>query len=197
MQRLHALDITTGAEKFGGPVVITATVPGVGDGSSGGKVTFNPLTQFQRSSLLLLNGIVYIAFASHGDNGAYHGWLLGYNAQTLQQVSVFNSTPDNGEGGIWMGGDGPAADSSGNIYLSTGNGTFSASTGGTGYGDTVIKLATANGLKVSDYFTPDDQSYLNTVDADLGSGGVLLLPDQPGPLSSTSPLPRVRKERSI
>jgi hypothetical protein len=174
-QNLHALDITSGTEMPGSPVEITASVPGSGSGSSGGTVAFQPLYQLNRPGLLLLNGVVYIAFGSHGDIGPYHGWVLGYSASTLAQIAVFNTTPNGSEGAVWQGGQGLVADAD-NIYFMTGNGTFDANTGGTEYGDSVVKLATSTGLSVSDYFTPDNQSSLNQSDADLGSGGPTLLP---------------------
>jgi hypothetical protein len=173
---LHALDITNGAEKFGGPATITATVNGTGDGSSGGTITFNPLRQLNRPGLLLLNGNVYICFAAHCDITPYHGWVFAYNATTLQQSAVFNTTPNGKDGGIWQGGTAPSVDSSGNIYVVTGNGTFDVNTGGTDYGDSVMKLSTATGISVSDYFTPNNQAALSSADLDLGSGGILLLP---------------------
>jgi hypothetical protein len=179
-QHLHALDLATGAEKFGGPVEIHATVRGHGGGNVGGKISFNPLIQFSRVGLLLLDGVVYIAWASHGDVGPYHGWVMGYTAKGLRQVSVFNTTPDSLRGGIWMSGGALAADANHNIYLATGNGGFNANKGGRDYGDSVIKLSTRNGLRVVDYFTPSNQAALSARDLDLGSGGVLVLPDQPG-----------------
>jgi len=179
--RLHALDLTTGAEKFGGPIVIQAVVPGSGTGSNKGFISFNSVMHGQRPGLLLSNGVVYAAFADRGEDlEPYHGWLIGYNATTLQQVGVFNSTPNGGGSGIWQSGDGPAADANGNIYLSTGNGTFDAATGGPDYGDSVVKFNTTGGLNVGDYFTPFDQAYLSRADQDLASGGVVVLPDQPG-----------------
>jgi chitodextrinase len=178
VQRLHALDIATGTEKFGGPVVITATVPGSGVGSQGGHITFDPLLQNQRSALLLLNGVVYFGFGTHGNPSVYHGWVLGYNATTLQRVMAFNTTPNAAKGGVWHGGGGVAADASADLYFATGNGTFDGNTNGTDYGDSVLKITT--GGSVVDYFTPHDQLTLDTQDIDLGSGGVLLLPDQPG-----------------
>jgi len=180
-QRLHALDITTGAEKFGGPVVIQASVSGSGDGSVGGNLAFDPLRQNQRAALLLVNGVVYIAFASYGDNDPYHGWMLGYNAATLQQVAVFNATPNGSRGGIWQSGNGPAADSSGNVFVIIGNGTFDADVGGIDFGDSFLRLSTnAGGLTLVDFFTPFNQAFLAASDLDLGSTGPLLLPDQAG-----------------
>ncbi|HTS09748.1 MAG TPA: hypothetical protein VMP68_29550, partial [Candidatus Eisenbacteria bacterium] len=178
VQRLHALDITTGAEKFGGPVVLQGSTPGSGDGTSGGNVSFDPLHENQRPALLLSNGVVYVGFASHGDNHPWHGWVLGYSAATLQQVLVYNVTPNGYGGGIWQGGGGLAGDADGNIYFTTGNGTFDVNTGGTDYGDSVEKLTAAG--KVPDYFTPHDQSNMEANDLDLGAGGPVLLIDQTG-----------------
>jgi hypothetical protein len=179
-QRLHALDITTGAEKFRGPVVIKASVPGTGGGSVGGVITFDPFVQNQRPALLLLNGVVYISWSSWADNYAsrYHGWVTGYAASTLAQVAVFNDTPNGRQGGIWQCGGGPSAPPGGNhIFLQTGNGTFDANTGGVDYGDSFLKLSTTGGLSVSDYFTPDDQSTLDSEDLDLGIGAGLIPPE--------------------
>jgi len=181
VQRLHALDIATGAEKFGGPVVIQASVPGTGDGSVGGSVPFDPLRENQRVALLLSNGVVYAAFASVGDVDPYHGWLLGYNAATLQQVAVFNATPDGSRGGIWQAGGGPSADSAGNVYVVVGNGTFDADVGGRDFGDSFLKLSTsAGGFNLADFFTPFNQADLAANDFDLGSTDPLLLPEQTG-----------------
>jgi hypothetical protein len=184
VQRLHALDVATGAEKFGGPVVIQASVPGSGQGSSSGVVSFDAFHENQRPGLLLDNGVVWITWASFDDHTPYHGWVIGYNAQTLQQVAVFNTTPDGGLGGIWQSGGGPAADAAGDMYVITGNGTFDASSAtapNQDYGDSFIKLANgAGGLTATGYFTPFNQATLDARDEDLGSGGPLLLPDQPG-----------------
>lgn len=179
VQRLHALDIKSGAEKFGGPVVIQASVPGTGDGSQGTTVPFVSLRENQRPGLLLSNGVVYIGFASHGDQHPWHGWVLGYNATTLQQVMAYNVTPNDYGGGIWQGGCALAADSAGNIYFVTGNGAFDANTGGSDYGDSFVKLA-PNGTVV-DYFAPHDQASMDANNLDLGSGGSALLLDQSGP----------------
>ena len=179
VQELHALDITTGAEKFGGPVVIQATVPGTGPGSVGGEVSFNSLREDQRTAMLLLNGVVYFGFSSHGDVDPYYGWFMGYNATTLKQVMVFNAAPNAGDDGIWMDGDGAATDSSGDIFFITGDGTFDVNTGGVDYGDSYMKLSPSG--SVVDYFTPSAQSTLDADNLDLGSGGILLLPTQSGP----------------
>jgi hypothetical protein len=182
VHRLHALDITTGAEKSPGPVVINAAVKGRGDGSSNDSLPFDSLHQNNRPGLLLVNGNIYIGFASHCDFGPYHGWVFAYEAATFSQKGVFVSTPDGGLGGFWMSGAGLAADTNGNIFAATGNGTFDAGhIPATQFGDTILKLALSGGkLSVVDYFTPFNQGRLNLFDIDLGSGGVLLLPDQPG-----------------
>jgi hypothetical protein len=178
VQRLHALSITTGAERSGSPVVISGSVSGTGDGSVNGEIAFNAKIQLQRPALLLQNGVVYIAWASHGDNGAYHGWVMGYDASSLQRVMIFNISPNGRRGGIWQSGGGLVADDQGYIYFMTGNGTFNAAQGGTEYGDSFVKID-PNG-NVVDYFTPFDEDYDNTHDVDLGVGCPLLLPDQPG-----------------
>jgi len=180
MQHLHALAITTGVEKFGGPKSIEASVPGKGAGASGGQVAFDSLHENPRASLLLVNGNVILTWASSCDVDPYHGWVMAYDAQTLAQKAVLNVTPDGREGGIWASDTGPAADASGNIFVPTGNGTFDAAFGGRDYGDSLLKLDPAS-LAIRDYFTPFDQQKLNDDDADLGSSGPTLLPDQPGP----------------
>jgi hypothetical protein len=180
--QLHALDLATGAEKLGGPVAIQATVAGAGAANARRKITFDPLKEIQRSALLLSGGQVYIGFASFDDQNPFHGWLLGYSAATLKQTSAFNLTPNGKQGGIWMSGGGPAADANGSIYLVSGNGTFAPRARGGDYGDTVLKLTPGpTGLAVADSFTPYNQAALTRLDFDLGSGGVLLLPDQAGP----------------
>jgi hypothetical protein len=172
--RLHALDITTGAEKFGGPVTIQGSVPGNGQGSSSGTLTFDPLIQNQRSSLALANGLVVFSWASHEDLWAWHGWVFAYNATTLQQSSIFCSTPNGVNGGVWMAGRAPVVDSSGNLYYASGNGDWD---GVSNFGDSVMKIGTAGGtLSLLDYFTPDDYATLQANDQDLGSSGPLLIP---------------------
>ena len=178
VQRLHALDLATGAERLGGPVVIQASVPGTGAGTAGGQVAFSALTQNQRPALLLQHGVVYVAFGSHGDRQPYHGWVIGYDAATLQQTVAYNATR-NGEGaGVWIAESGPAADAAGNVYFVTGDGTFDANIGGTSFGDSYLKMSPQG--SVVDYFTPHDQGILDSNNIDLGSGGIVLLPDQPG-----------------
>jgi hypothetical protein len=187
IQRIHALNIADGAEKLGGPTVIRASVPGTGDGSSGGissTVTFDPLRELQRAALVLSGGSVYIAWASHCDDAPYHGWVLGYNAHNLaQQTAVFNDTPNGKAGGIWMGAGGISVDSTGNLYVVSGNGTFDADTGGSDYGDSTLKLAPgASGLALSDYFTPSNQQILDACDLDAGSANAMLFPSVVGGL---------------
>jgi len=181
VQQLHALAVTTGAEKFGGPVVIKASVPGNGAESVGGKVEFNTLRQNQRAALLLDHGTIYLAWASHCGAGPYHGWVMAYDAATLAQKGVFNSTPDAVGGGIWMGGRGPAADPDGNVFVATGNGKFDGANNGRDYADSVLKLGlTPQGFSLLDYFTPYNQEELETNDEDVGSGGPVLLAERPG-----------------
>ena len=180
VNRLHAIDITTGNEKSPGPKVIDATVSGTGDGSSNGQLTFSKLSQFIRPGLLLSNGTIYLASGALCEGmSPYHGWIFAYTASTFAQQALV-VTPNGGAGGMWMSGQGMAADSSGNIYVPTGNGTFdTTNVPATELGDTILKMAGSN-LALLDYFTPYDQLNLDLSDGDVGSGGVLLLPDQPG-----------------
>jgi hypothetical protein len=171
IHRLHALDLATGSEKFGGPLQISGSYAGV---------IFNSGRQLQRPALLLLNGDVYIGFGSHGDYPPYQGWLFAYSAssESLHQVAILSTAPSAGGAAVWMSGDGPAADDSGNLYVVTGNGDFNLNTGGMVAGDSFLKLSPS--LQILDYYTPNDWSYLNTQDLDLGSGGLILPPAQPG-----------------
>jgi hypothetical protein len=178
-QRLHALAVTTGVEKFGGPVVIRASMSGTGTGSKNGTVSFNSLRENPRAALLLNRGSVYLTWASACDVGPYHGWVMSYDARTLAQKAIFNASPDGDDSGIWEGDTGPAADAAGNVFLATGNGAFDAGKGGRDFGDSLLKLD-GESLKLRDYFTPFDADHLDANDSDLGSGGPLLLPDQPG-----------------
>jgi hypothetical protein len=179
--RLHALSLTTGREESQGPAVIKATVNGTGDGSVGGKLTFSPFYHLNRPGLLLLNGSIYVAFASNCDISPFHGWLFSYSASTFAQQSVFVTTPNGGDGGFWMAGAGVAADQNNNIFISTGNGDFNTTSPNAEYGDTLLKLGTAGGqLSVLDSFTPSNQACEQNDDHDLGSAGVMLLPPQTG-----------------
>ncbi len=182
-QRLHALDLATGAEKFGGPVTIQATVTGTGSGQKKGKISFNSQLESQRAALLLQNGLVYIAWSSLCDYSSFHGWLMAYNSQTLAQTGVWIATANGSEGGIWQGGDGPAGDSGFNTFLSTGNGTFDGNTDGIDYGESVVKLGppVSETFPVLDYFTPYNFAAYNALNQDISSSGMLLLPDQTGP----------------
>jgi hypothetical protein len=185
VHRLHALSLTSGAEKFGGPIKIQGSVPGTYPALSvNGRVPFVPKQHLQRPALLLLNGNVYIAYGSNGDQLPYNGWLFAYSASgtgVLHQVAIFCTSPDKGASAIWQSGDGPAADPSGNIYLATGNGAFDLNTGGRDAGNTVLKLALqAGGLVVLDYFTPSNTADLTSNDLDFGAGGPILPPTQTG-----------------
>jgi hypothetical protein len=178
-QHLHALAITTGVEKFGGPKLISASVPGKGRGVVNGQIPFDPLRENPRAALLLANNSLYLTWASSCDVDPYHGWVMAYDPQTLAQKAVLNVNPDGSEAGIWLSDTGPAADDEGNIYVPTGNGTFDAASGGRDYGDSVLKLD-GSSLAIRDYFTPHDQDRISNADSDVGSSGPLLLPDQPG-----------------
>jgi hypothetical protein len=170
-QRLHALSLIDGSEKFNGPQEINF---------SSGAITFNALTENQRCGLALVNGVVYIAFASHGDVPTYYGWIAGYSASSLALVSLFNDEPTGGYGGIWMSGGAPAADANNNLYVITGNGTFD---GSTQFGDSFLKLSTGSSMSVLSFFAPSNQAALNSIDQEVGSGGAAILIDQPsGPV---------------
>ncbi len=178
-QRLHALDLTTGAEESGSPISIQATFP-----NTSGTTTFDPKQYKERAALLRLNGVIYTTWASHCDDGPYTGWVIGYNETTLAQTGVLDVIPNGGDGAIWMAGDGPAADSSGNIYFLDANGTFDDTLDTNGfpehgdYGNAFIKISTTGGsLSVADYFTMYNTTSESNADEDLGSGGEMLLPD--------------------
>ena len=176
--RLHALDITTGKEKTGSPVEITATIAGLSpDSSSGGVLPFVPARQLQRAAVTLVNGVVYLAFTSHEDISPSHGWVLGYDASSLQQVQKFITTPNSDMGTIWMGGQGLVADSSNNLYLLTANSNEAWENLPGDYGESFLKLVpNGNSLTVGDYFKPFNYDYLNSVDGDVGSGGAFAIP---------------------
>jgi hypothetical protein len=183
-QRLHALDITTGAELEGGPVTVQATYPGTGDNSSGGQVVFDPKQYKERAALLLLNGVIYTSWASHCDFSPYTAWIMGYNQTSLAQTSVLNLTPNGAEGSIWQSGGGLAADAQGNIYALMANGTFDTTLDANGfpskqdYGNGFVKISTTGGnLQVADYFNMSNTVNESGGDIDLGSGGAMVLPD--------------------
>lgn len=178
VQYLHALSVTTLAEQLNGPVGIQAAVPGSGYDATAGSVIFNPLQENQRAALLLEKGHVVISWSSHCDTDPWHGWVMSYNATTLAQEAVFNTSPNGNHNGVWMSGGGAAADADGNIYFTTGNGTWN---GTSDYGDSVVKLGPpVNGnFPVVDYFTPYNQAMLANDDTDLASGGLVLLPALP------------------
>lgn len=171
--KLHALDLASGADLFGGPVQIAGNVPGTGYDNQNGNIIFAGNRQIQRAGLLLLNDVVYFAFASYGDQDNYHGWVFSYNAATLQKEAIYNTTRNGQRGGIWQAGQGLAADSDNHVYFMTGNGTYTND--GRDVSCTIVKL-NAN-LSIADWFTPHNVADLNAHDADLGSSGVLLLPD--------------------
>jgi len=197
---IHALDITTGADKMT-PMLVQASVQGNGNGGNGTTIPFVATLQLQRPALTLLNGVLYVAYSGYADTDPYNGWILGFNPSNLQLVKVLNTTPNllpggtentggaAGEGGIWMTGAGLASDGT-NIFLLVGNGDFGTAQGD--YGDSALKVTpdsstSANpningyGMSVTDYFTPFNQQALANADEDLGSGGGIVLPDQPGP----------------
>ena len=174
VQRLHALDVATGAEQRGGPVTISGTVRGKGAGSTNGWLHFDALHENQRPGLLLQNGLVYVSWAAHCDGWPFHGWVMAYEASTLEQVGVWNSTPDRQGGGIWQSGAAPAGDGE-DLFFATGNGDFTATKGGSDFGDSILRLGWRRGsLRVLDFFTPYDEANLNAGDIEPGSGGVVL-----------------------
>lgn len=182
-QRLHALDLSTGAELFGGPKTITATYPGTGDNSLGGNVIFDPAQYKERPGLLEINGTIYTTWASHCDIRPYTSWVMGFSADSLAQTTVLNLVPNGSDGGIWMSGSAPASDSEGNIFFLEGNGTFDTTLTAQGFpsnhdcGNCFVKLSTGGGLALADYFTPHNTVSESSADLDLGSGGAILLPD--------------------
>ena len=180
--RLHALDIRSGNEKSGSPVLISATIAGNGGGSDDVSVTFAAASQLQRPGLRIVRGQVVVAFGSLCDRGAFHGWVFLYDALTLKQTGVFVTTPDGHHGGIWQAGAAPAVDPAGNIYVISGDGEFDPNQHPANFGDTILKLRPdgVGTLAPSDYFTPYDQRDMDVENGDLGSSGPILLPDQPG-----------------
>jgi hypothetical protein len=183
-QRLHALDVTTGVEQFGGPIDISAQYPGTGANSQNGNVIFDPKQYKERAALVLLSHVVYTTWASHCDFEPYTGWVMGYNEATLAQQYVLNVTPNGSEGAIWAAGAGPAVDSSGGIYFLDANGTFDTSLNAEGfpvngdYGNAIVKLSIkAKKLVVADYFNMYNTVNESNADEDLGSGGAMVIPN--------------------
>ena len=183
-QRMHVLDIRTGVEKVAGPYFgapIKAKTPGTGSGSIDGYLYFDPVRQIQRAALTLANGLVVASWGGFCDLGNFHGYVMAFNKNNLQPSGVFVTTPDGDDGGIWNSGSGAAVDSASNLYIPTGNGLFDVNVGGKDYGDSILRLSWSGGQPViQDYFTPWDQGWLDSFDWDVASGGILLLPDQPG-----------------
>ncbi len=195
-QRLHALDLTTGAEISGSPTEISATYPSSGPNSQNGNVVFGPGQYAERAALLLVGGNIYLTWTSHCDAVPYNGWVMSYSETTLKQAQVISLTPNGGQGSIWMAGDGPAADSSGNIYLLDANGTFDLGFDSNGFptmgdfGNGIIKLSlnSSGTLAVADYFEPYDTDAESAADQDLGSGGEMLLPNMTDSSGNTQQL---------
>jgi len=183
IQRLHALDAALGTELLGGPQTVQATFPGTGAGSSGGIVPFDPKQYEERAGLLEINGRIVTVWTSHCDIDPYTGWIIAYDAGTLARTSVLNVTPNGSRGGMWMAGAGPAADAQGNVYVLDGNGTFDTTLTAQGFpnkgnfGNAFLKIATAGGLSVADYFATFDTVSASNADTDLGSGGAMVFPD--------------------
>ena len=181
VQYLHAASLIDGSEAAGSPMPITASVPGSGDGNVNNVLTFDGQRQNQRQALTLVNGVVYVTWSSHCDWGPYHGWILGYDAVTLQQRVVYNATPNGYAGGLWESGSGMAADAAGNLYGVVGNGSVGDSadpTSLTNRAESAVKLVLSGStLQVASYFTPADFQFLNDNDLDYGSAGAFLIPN--------------------
>jgi hypothetical protein len=193
-QRLHALDLVTGAEWLGGPVEISGRYPGTGDGSQNGFVIFDPAQYLQRAALLEVNHKIYIAFTSHCDEGLYTGWVMQYSAWNMQQLSVLDVTPNGSQGSIWQSGGGLASDSDGNLYMLVANGTFDAILDSNGfpinqnYGNAFVKISGDTPMKILDYFTMDNTVWESEQDLDFGSGGPIVV-DIPSASPSQPPVP--------
>lgn len=170
--QLHALSLVDGHEMFNGPVDITASVAGTGANSNNGSIVFDAFWQLQRPGLMLANGYLYIAFGSHADTGDYQGWMMLYNPSTLKQIAVLNTVPNGRQGSIWQGGRAPAIDGAGNLIAVTANGDWD---GVSNFGESILYLSGTN-LSVLDWYTPQEWSYLNDQDLDLGSAGAVLIP---------------------
>jgi hypothetical protein len=177
--RLHAIDLTTGADRAGSPVDVSPTAQGTGANSTNGTIAFDPVTHYQRCALLLAGGVVYVGIGSNAEsNSDNHGWILGFKASDLTPTMTFCTSPNDNWASVWQTGGGLASDSAGYIYAETANGTFDVDTGGSDYGDSALKLDSTG--RVSDYFTPYNQAALSSGDIDFGSANPVLLPDQSG-----------------
>jgi hypothetical protein len=182
-QRVHALDLTTGAELFGGPVTVQATFPGMGAANKNGSVIFDPKQYKERTGLLLSNGVLYTMWASHCDDAPYTGWILGYDGLTLEQTQVLDVTPNGNDGAIWMSGAAPAADLNGDLYFLDANGTFDTQLDSNDFpvngdfGNSFLRLSTSPILTVADYFTMSGTVAESNADEDLGAGGAVVLLD--------------------
>jgi hypothetical protein len=183
VHRIHALNLATGAEMFGGPTTITASYPGIGANSTNSTDTFDPKQYNERAALLQVGASIYTTWGSHCDAAPYNSWVMTYSADTLKQTSVLNLVPNGNDGGIWMAGAGPAADASGNVYFIIGNGDFDTTLTSTGMpsngncGNCFVKLGPTPKMSLLDYFTPLNTVSESNADLDFGSGGPLLLPD--------------------
>jgi len=184
LQKLHALDLRSGSEEFGGPVEVHASFPGNGPNSDHGALTFDPKQYEERAALLLANGVIYTTWTSHCDVDPYNGWVIAYDAGTLKQTAVLNLTPNGEEGSIWQSGSGPAEDDEGNVYVMVANGTFDSALSSQGFpahgdfGNSFLKIPTSGGnLQVGDYFTMFNVDAENAEDGDLGAGGPVVLPE--------------------
>jgi len=176
--RIHALDLTNGNELFAGPTTVSATYPGTAGNVSGGVVTFSARDQQNRPGLLETGGNIYVAFGGqYGDCGAYSGWVISYNADTLAQSGVIDLNPNSTQGGMWDGQAGPSADTAGSVYVVTANTGDTTTIGANDYPDSVVRLTNSGTLTVADYWTPFNAVTLDQQDLDLGSAGLLLLPD--------------------
>ena len=182
-QRLHALDLATGAELFGGPTTVQATYPGTGDNSSNGNVVFDAKQYIERPGMLRVAGTIFTTWGSHCDARPYTSWVMSFDAGTLAQQSVLNLVPNGSEGGIWMAGTAPAADASGNVFAILGNGDFDTALNAGGLpangdcGNCFVKISSAPPIALLDYFAPSNTVAESNADTDFGSGGPLLLPD--------------------
>jgi hypothetical protein len=176
VQRLHALDLNTGMERRNSPAVLSPSAPGSAPDAVGGVISFDPRIHNQRMALTYQDGLVYVGWAAHCDEGPFHGWFVGYDHESLLPVVTYNTTPDGQSGGLWQSGRGPAVDDGGDIYLVSGNGTSDVD-GSADHSDSFIRLRrSGHMLNVVDWFTPYNYNFLDSQDLDLGSAGALILP---------------------